>query len=281
MRIAVTGSKGQLGSTLMGRLAAKSTLGLDLPEHDLTDLGATVDILEGFGPDVVVHTAAMTDVDGCERNQDLAYRVNVLATRNVAVAAERCGAAMVYVSTDYVFDGTKPEAYLEYDTPNPLSAYGRTKWIGETVVRDLLNQFYVVRIAWLYGTGPRNFVRTVLRLADQRDELRMVTDEIGSPTYALDVARALLRLVQQPAYGVYHLPNAGICSRYEWTEEILRLAARQDVRLAPTTDYQRAAQVPKRSELRNYCGVELGIEMRPWPEALADFMSTNSLTCDP
>jgi dTDP-4-dehydrorhamnose reductase len=190
----------------------------------------------------------------------------------MAVAAEAADAAFVYISTDYVFDGTLDASYGEYDAPSPLSVYGRTKWLGEQVVRDHLARFYIVRVAWLYGDGPRNFVKTVLRLADERGSLRMVTDEIGSPTYAVDVARALGDLIETPAYGTYQLPNSGVCSRYDWAQEILRLSGRDDTEVVPTQNYARAARVPKRVEMRNWCGAELGIVMRPWQKALADYI---------
>lgn len=270
MRIAVTGSKGQLGSALQRVLVGEDLLLMHLPECDLTDLQATIAKLTAFEPQVIIHTAALTDVDRCERDPETAYRVNVLGSRNVAVAALESGSAMVYISTDYVFDGDKGEPYWEYDEPNPLSVYARTKWIGEKLVRRLLSRYYIVRIAWLYGQGPRNFVNTVLRLASERDSIAMVTDEVGSPTYALDVAGALSRLIRCPAYGTYHLPNSGTCSRYEWAEEILRLAGRTNVALIPRQDYQRAARVPKNVSLRNFCAAELGITMRPWQEALRD-----------
>lgn len=268
MRIAITGSKGQLGTALQQVLVSEELLLLDLPEHDLTDLVATWHTLTAFAPEVVIHTAALTDVDGCEHNPDLAYRINVLATRNVAVAAQEVHASLVYISTDYIFDGAKGAPYEEFDAPHPLSVYGRTKWLGEQVTRELTQRFYIVRVAWLYGAGPRNFVQTVLRLAKERGRLQMVTDEVGSPTYALDVAQALSRLIRLPAYGVYHLPNAGVASRYEWAQEILRLAGLTEIELLPSTNYVRAARVPKHVELRNFCGAELGIVMRPWREAL-------------
>lgn len=272
MRIAITGSKGQLGSALLNVFADEDCLEIDLPAHDITDLAEICETMSAFSPDLVVHTAALTDVDGCERNPELAYRVNVLGTRNVAVAAQQAGARFAYISTDYVFDGQKPDAYWEFDTPNPLSVYARTKWLGERMTRDLLSRYYVVRIAWLYGQGPSNFVRTVLRLARERDWVGMVIDEIGSPTYALDVARALHKLVEQPAYGIYHLTNSGTCSRYEWAQEILRLAG-QELELRPLQNYRRAARVPKRVALRNFCGAELGIVMRPWQEALQAYLA--------
>lgn len=278
MRIAITGSNGQLGLALRNTLAGHALMCIDLPEHDITDLEGIVSAVQLFGPEVIVHAAAITDVDGCERNPELAYRVNVLGTRNMAVAAQACEAPMVYVSTDYVFDGTQREPYWEWDAPNPQSVYARTKWLGEELTRHLLQRYYVVRVAWLYGAGPRNFVRTVLRLAQEREAISMVTDELGSPTYAQDVAEALLRLIAVPAWGTYHLPNAGVCSRYEWAAEILRLAGLSGrVRLLPAENYARAARVPKHVELRNFAAAELGITMRAWPEALADFMAREGL----
>jgi dTDP-4-dehydrorhamnose reductase len=272
MRIAVTGSKGQLGEALQKMLQREQLLLMDLPEHDITDLDGICGAVRSFGPDVVIHTAAATDVDGCERQPKVAYCVNAVGTRNMAVAAQQSGAPLVYISTDYVFDGRKDEPYWEYDRPNPLSVYARSKWAGEQIVRDLLQRFYVVRVAWLYGDGPRNFVRTVLRLAQERGELQMVTDEVGSPTWAEDVAEALSRLIQYPAYGFYHLPNAGTCSRYEWTLEILRLAGLAHVPVTPIRDYARDARVPKRVALHNCTAAQLGIRMRPWRRALEAFM---------
>ncbi len=278
MRIAITGSNGQLGLALRQTLAGHALLNIDLPDYDITDLGGIGDAVRLFGPEVIIHTAAVTDVDGCEHDPELAYRVNVLGTRNMAVAAQACGASMIYISTDYVFDGAQQDPHWEYDPTHPQSVYARTKWLGEELTRQLLTRFYIVRIAWLYGDGPRNFVRTVLRLASERDSLSMVTDEVGSPTYAHDVAGALARLIQLPAYGTYHLPNSGVCSRYDWAAEILRLAgAANQVELLPSENYARAAQVPKYVEMRNFAAAELGIRMRPWREALQDYMARAGL----
>jgi len=273
MRVAITGSKGQLGAALQKTLTHDTLMLIDLPEYDISDLAAITREMRAFRPEVIIHGAAITNVDGCEADPALAYRVNVLGTRNLAVAAQQCGAVMVYISTDYVFDGMQDEPYWEYDTPNPLSVYARTKWLGEQVTRDLLSRFYIARTAWLYNVGARNFIETVLRLAAERGELRMGTDEIGSPTYAPDLASALDRLIRQPAYGIYHLTNAGVCSRYDWAQAILQMAGREDVRLIPTQNYQRAARVPKHAELRNFCAAELGITLRPWREALANYFA--------
>jgi dTDP-4-dehydrorhamnose reductase len=278
MRIAITGSNGQLGRALQQRLTDDVLMPIDLPAYDITDLAAITASVREFRPDTIIHTAAITDVDGCERNPELAYRVNVLGTRNMAVAAQQAGASMVYIGTDYVYDGTQETPYWEYDTPNPLSVYARTKWLGEEQLRHLLPRHYIARVAWLYGDGPRNFVRTVLRLADERDSLSMVTDEWGSPTFADDVAAALQRLIALPAYGTYQLPNSGVCSRYDWAAEILRLAGRTaDLELIPSQNYPRLARVPRHVEMRNFNGAEIGIVMRPWQEALQDYMRQQGL----
>ncbi len=273
MRIAITGSKGQLGLALQQVLTDDHLLPIDLPEQDITDLAGILALVAAFCPQVIIHGAALTDVDLCERDPLLAYRVNALGTRNIAAAALAAGAAMVYVSTDYVFPG-RDEPYWEYDAPQPLSAYARTKWYGEQIVRDMLQRFYVVRTAWMYGQGSRNFVRTVLRLADERGTMQMVTDEVGSPTYALHLARALDRLIRLPAYGIYHLPNAGVCSRYDWAREVLRLSGRDGVEVVPATDYQRLARVPKRVELLNASGAALGIVQPTWQEALGEYLAS-------
>jgi dTDP-4-dehydrorhamnose reductase len=268
MRVVITGANGQLGRSLHEVLQHNDLLLIDLPEYDVTDL-ATIEKVVDFEPDVVVHGAAMTDVDGCERDPEMAYRVNALGTRNVALACQRSGAAMLYVSTDYVFDGTSDEPYLEYDEPNPLSVYGRSKLAGEECVRDLLNRFYIVRTGWLYGYDGNNFVEKVLELAERQKELSVVTNEFGSPTYARDLAEAIARLVERGLYGIYHLVNEGSCSRYELAVTVLTLAGKEGVFVRPTRTYARCARVPRRALMRNFsAATQLGIVLRPWEEAL-------------
>lgn len=271
MRIVVTGSKGQLGTALQARLTSADLLPLDLPEFDITDAAAVRRTLEAFQPDVVIHAAALTNVDQCELEPELAYRVNALGTQNVALACQRLGATMLYVSTDYVFDGTKGAPYVEYDPPAPLSVYARSKLAGEWATQTFAPRFYIVRTAWLYARGGRNFVETVLRLARERGALTMVTDEAGSPTYAPDLAEAISRLLLTEQYGIYHLTNSGVASRYDWAKEILRLAGLGHVPVTPSQGYKRPAPVPRQVELRNLCGASLGIVMRPWQEALRDY----------
>jgi len=272
MRIVITGSAGQLGQALQATLSGEDLLLMDLPEHDITNYEQTLARITDFRPHMVVHTAAFTNVDQCELEPETAYRVNGLGTQNIALACQRCDAAMVYISTDYVFDGTKGEPYWEWDTPNPESVYARSKLAGEYYTQALLTRFYIVRTAWLYSRTGKNFVQRVLQLADERDQLHYVTDEAGSPTYAPDLAQAIARLIVHPLYGIYHFTNTGVCSRYEWAKAILELAGRPDYPLFPTQGYQRPAKVPAWCELRNFCGAtQLGITLRPWREALEDY----------
>lgn len=272
MRIAITGSKGQLGRTLEAHLAGQELLPLDLPEFDITDAFQVRRTLEAFRPELVIHAAALTNVDQCESQPEETYRVNALGTQNVALACQRCDAAMLYISTGYVFDGRKGAPYFEYDPPAPQGVYARSKLAGEWATQAFLQRYYIVRIDRLYAPRGRNFCETVLRLARERGAMSMVTDEVGSPTYAPDLAVAIARLIESEVYGIYHLTNAGVCSRYEWAKEILRLAGLESVPVTPSENYVRPAPVPKHLELANLCGAQLGITLRPWQEALADYV---------
>ncbi len=274
MRIYITGSKGQLGRALMRRLDQHDLLGVDLPEIDLTDLSATRVSVAAFRPDVIIHAAAYTDVDGAARNPDLAYRVNALGTRNVAVASEAIDAALLAISTNEVFDGGRSEPYLEFDPTNPLNPYAKSKLAAESFVRDLTTRFYIVRTAWLYGLGGNNFVKKIVARAEDHGRLQVVTDEVSSPTYAEDLITAIEQLIATGAYGIYHFTNDGACSRYEFAQKILELSGRSHVTLEPILlkDYVRPSTPPPYAPLRNFCGAQIGITLRPWQDALADYL---------
>jgi len=271
-RIVITGCLGQLGRALQEALADRTLLLLDLPDGDITD-AAIIPTIADFHPDVVIHPAAYTNVDGAEREPDVAYRVNVWGTQNVALACQRVGAAMVYVSTNEVFDGTADVPYREWDVPNPISVYARSKAAGERVVQALLQRFYIVRLAWLFAPGGRNFVTKIIAAADKYGALRVVDDEFGNPTYAPDAAAAIARLIETGHYGIYHFTNAGFCSRYEFACEILRLAGREHVPITPipSSEWKRASTPPLRAVLANTAGAELGITLRPWQAALREY----------
>lgn len=274
MRVYITGAKGQLGRALMRRLAQHDLFGVDLPEVDLTDLGAARSSIAAFRPDVIIHAAALTDVDGAARNPDLAYRINALGTRNVAVASEASGAALLAISTNEVFDGTKAEPYLEFDLANPLNPYAKSKLAAEVFVRDLTTRFYIIRTAWLYGLGGNNFVKKIITRADTDGKLRVVTDEVSSPTYTEDLITAVEQLMTTGAYGVYHFTNEGACSRYEFAQKILELSGRAQIPIEPILlkDYPRPSTPPPYAPLRNFCGAQIGITLRPWADALADYL---------
>lgn len=275
MRIAITGANGQLGRALIAALADHHEI--VALSHDQLELAepATADQIAATGADVVIHAAAYTNVDGCARDPLLAYRVNGLGTRYVALGCRRIDAALVYISTNEVFAGDAQRPYLEDDLPRPINPYGQSKLAGEQAVRALWPRHFIVRVAWLFG-GERNFVRTVLRLATNppADGLRMVADEIGSPTYTVDVAEGLSRLITTDYYGTYHFVNDGICSRYDFAAEIARQAGIEvSMRPIRLRDFQRDSTPPPYTPLANVAGAALGITFRSWQAALDDYLS--------
>jgi dTDP-4-dehydrorhamnose reductase len=274
MRYLITGHKGQLGRALLRRLP--EAVGIDLPEVDICDAIALGRVVAAERPDLILHCAAMTDVDGAARDPALAYRINGLGTQNVALVASKAQAAMVYISTNEVFDGTRQAPYYEFDAPNPINPYARSKLAGEWFTAHLLTRFFVVRTAWLSASGGRNFVHRILQLADERGRLRVVTDEVANPSFVEDLADALLRLIATERYGLYHLTNAGYCSRYEFARKILELSGRQQVLVEPITlaDYPRASTPPPFAPLANTAAAALGISLRPWQEALEEFLKS-------
>lgn len=275
MRIYITGNKGQLGRGLEKALADHTLFGGDLPEVDITDLASIRTSVASAQPDMVIHSAAMTDVDGCARNPDLAYRVNALGTRNVAIACQDAGCPMLAISTNEVFDGSATQPYLEFDPTHPINPYARSKLAGETFMRDLLSRFYIVRTAWLYGYGGNNFVVKILKRARDDGRLRVVTDEVSAPTFVPDLADAIRRLITTGAYGTYHFTNAGVCSRFDFARKIVDLAGLGHVPIEPMAlaDLKRASTPPPYTPIRNFCGEQIGITLRPWEDALAEYMA--------
>jgi len=271
-RILITGGRGQLGRALQDALAGHEPLAPGHRDLDITD-AATVDgAIAAFGPDTVIHAAAWTDTRGCEAEPERALAVNGGGAGNVARACASAGAAMVYISSNEVFDGTNSDPYREDAEPNPVNHYGRSKLAGEREVQSALDRHYIVRTAWLYGPGRLSFPEKIVQAAREQGRLRLVTDEVASPTWTVDLAAAVARLIEHPAWGVYHLTNAGYCSRYDWAVEILRLAGLADVPVEPTTLAEFGGTLPKPpfSALANVNAARLGIQLRPWQEALAD-----------
>lgn len=278
MRTVITGHNGQLGRQLISAFGAHDVLALDLPNDDITD-PAVMERIARFAPQLIVHGAAFTDVDGAEKDPELAYRVNAFGTQNLALAAQRTGAAMMLVSTNEVFDGSQRELYREWDAPNPISTYARSKAAGEHIVRDLLRQFYIVRVAWLFGPGGNNFITKILASAEKHGALRVAADEFGNPTYAPDAAVAMARLAETGHFGIYHLTNSSFCSRYEFAREIMRLAGKPDLPITPilSADWPRPSKPPLHAVLANTAAANLGITLRPWQAALADYIASMKL----
>lgn len=275
VRILITGAQGQVGQALVAALHNQHTV-ISANHADL-DISATSAIARiiSMQPDLVIHPAAFTNVDACAREPDRALRINGLGTKHIALACQQLDVPLVYISTNEVFDGNAQQPYLEFDLTRPINPYGYSKWVGEQAVQQLLRRFYIVRIAWVFG-GARNFVQTILRLAHERNELAVVDDEIGNPTYAPDVAAAIAVLIQQPAYGIYHFVNEGYCSRFAFAQEILRQSALDHVALRPIklAEYVRDSTPPSFGALRNFVGAtDLGIQLRPWPDALKAFLT--------
>jgi dTDP-4-dehydrorhamnose reductase len=276
LKILITGAGGMLGRELVKILSERhQVIGLSHAELDILDVEGTKRTICKIKPELVIHAAAYTDVDGCEKNPDKAYSVNTIGTQNVALACQKAEAILLYTSTDFVFNGTKGKPYLEWDRPEPINVYGKSKYAGERVVAHLLNQYYIVRTAWLYGEHGRNFPATILAKAKERKNLEVVSDQVGSPTFTYDVVKGIEELIETGSFGIYHMVNTGECSWYEFARKILDLAGYQNWEVKPITSEQlgRPAKRPSYSVLRNFSLERVaGVVMRSWEEAIAEFL---------
>jgi len=293
MKVLVTGADGMLGSRVCKALSRKHEviptdihLPLDicdwnadlLSSHlilDICDSDAVFECLRKQQPDIIIHCAAMTDVDACTRNPDDAFRINAIGTSNLACAGAEIGASLAYISTDYVFDGTGSRPYTEFDSPNPINEYGASKLAGENAVKELLKKFYIIRTSWLFAPTHKNFPLSILRAAQAGNELKIVSDQFGSPTYADDMAGFTASLVDTGCFGTYHFTNAGNCSWYEFARKILDLAGMSHVNITPIESAQWPTPTvrPKYSVLRHYRLELTGRDVsRTWEEAAAEFI---------
>ncbi|HUU54939.1 MAG TPA: dTDP-4-dehydrorhamnose reductase [Armatimonadota bacterium] len=277
MRVMVTGAKGMLGGDLCEVLdPAHEVIRADLDDFDITEAKEARRALAAARPQMVIHCAAWTDVDGCERNPERAFQQNARGTWNVAAAATGVGASLVYMSTDFVFDGAKGEPYTEFDPPNPINVYGASKLAGEEAVRRLVPQHYILRTAWLFGRRGRHFVSAILKAAAEREEIDVVADQFGSPTYARDLARAIADLVVTGRLfpGTCHLVNSGVCSWAELAGEALRAAGSQArVHPIPAAEWPSPAHRPAYSALRSRWLEIQGLPaMRDWREAVRSYV---------
>jgi dTDP-4-dehydrorhamnose reductase len=283
MRILIIGANGQLGTDLCQALSNFQVIPLTHNDIEITSMDSVRKASHKHKPDAIVNTAAFVRVDDCETEPDKAFQVNTLGARNVAVVAQELGAKLVHISTDYVFGGeAEPQTtpYTEFDTPVPLNIYGKSMLAGENFVQHLCTRYFIVRTSALFGTtGARgkggNFVETIIKLAKERHELRVVNDQVCSPTYTLDLASKIAQLVSTQYYGIFHITNSGTCSWYQFAVEVLKLA-RLKTPITPITsaEYHQKARRPNNSALDNYQLRLLGMaDMRSWQEALQDYMT--------
>ncbi|MCA9951438.1 MAG: dTDP-4-dehydrorhamnose reductase [Anaerolineales bacterium] len=276
MRYLITGALGQLGRALQTELRGEELILIDLPDVDVSEWEAIFTAVATHKPDIIIHCAAYTNVDGCAQDPQLAYKVNGLGTQNVALACQKFDIPMVHVSTNEVFGGQCRTGYEEWMSLDPINAYGRSKAAAETHVRNLLTRHYIVRTAWLYAPGGRNFIHAIYNRAKESGQIRVVTDEIGNPTYVVDLAQAIIKLLNTEQFGTYHFVNAGACSRWEFANEILRLTGLSDqVENIPilSSEFQRASTPPPYGEIHNIAGTAIGITLRSWQTALAEYVT--------
>jgi len=285
MRILITGARGMLGTDLCQILQQKghTIKATDIEDMDVRDYELVRNTAVDFCPDFVLHLAALTDVDGCERQPEEAFRTNSIGTQNVALACQTTGAVMLYVSTISIFDGSKCEPYTEFDTPNPQSWYSRSKYQGELLVEKLLTRYYIVRAGWMFGGGPedKKFVAKIMELSAERSSLTVVGDKFGSPTYTRDISSGIERLLHTGIYGTYHMVNSGdCCSRYEFAKTILEYAGNTHCQITPVNSAQFPLPAPRpRMEGARNLNLELRHWewMRPWREALKEYVQQTLL----
>ena len=295
MKFFVTGVNGQLGHDVVNEIAKRGleAVGSDITEGysgmqdesavctttyrqlDITDVTAVMNVLKQLGPDVIVHCAAYTAVDAAEENEALCRKVNAEGTRNIATACKELDIKMIYISTDYVFDGTGERPWEPDDKQAPVSVYGQTKYEGELAVQELLEKYFIVRIAWVFGINGKNFVKTMLKLSENHDTLRVVNDQFGSPTYTYDLAKLLIDMALTEKYGVYHATNEGICSWYDFACAIFKTAGiPMNVQPVSTAEYGAKAKRPANSRMSKEKLTENGFKRLPtWQDALERYVA--------
>lgn len=283
-RILITGCKGQLGKEVANQLThdtdrAFSLFPVDIDELDIADKKSVKECVGNFRPDIIINCAAYTNVDGCETNENLTYKVNAIGPRNLAIAAEESNCKLIHISTDYVFSGEENGGipHAESDPVNPISAYGRTKLAGEEYVKQYCSRYFIIRTAWLYGYYGKNFVKTIVNAGKKYGKLEVVNDQLGNPTNAVDLASVVIKLMSTDEYGIYHCTGNGICSWYDFAKKIIEYSGIDaEVKPCSTEEYKQkhplSADRPKWSALDNkHLRETIGDDMRNWEDALQDF----------
>jgi dTDP-4-dehydrorhamnose reductase len=276
MKVLVTGANGQLGFDVKKVLDSQfiQNIGTTRESLDIRNEKQVSNILKQYKPDVVIHCAAFTSVDKAEDEKDLSYQVNVLGTRYLAKACSEVNAKMVYISTDYVFNGEGVEPFKVTDKPNPINYYGKTKYEGELEVQKILEKYFIVRISWVFGNNGNNFVKKILELGKIKSEIYVVNDQIGSPTYTVDVSKLIVEMIRTEKYGIYHATNEGYCSWYEFACEIFKQTGlKVKVKPVKTEDYLTKAKRPYNSRLSNENLINNGFKLLPsWRTSLSEYL---------
>ena len=277
MKVLVTGVKGQLGYDVVKELEKRGleAFGVDIEEMDITDADSVSKVITQANPDAVIHCAAYTAVDAAEDNEEVCRKVNIDGTQNIANICKELDIKMIYISTDYVFDGEGTRPWEPEDERNPVSVYGQTKYEGELAVQNTLDKYFIVRIAWVFGINGKNFVKTMLKLAETRDTLTVVNDQYGSPTYTYDLAKLLVDMIQTEKYGIYHATNEGICTWHEFACAIFKTAGiKMNVLPVSSAEYAAKAKRPCNSRMSKEKLVEKGFEKLPsWQDALERYIA--------
>lgn len=273
MKILITGASGMLGYDLQETLKNHELILFNSKTLDITNKQIVNEKIGKIEPDIVINAAAYTNVDACEKNYDDAYKVNALGPKNLAKVCKELDIPLVHISTDYVFNGEKNTPLKEEDEIGPKTAYGKTKLEGEIFIQETCNKYFIIRTAWLYGCNGNNFVKTMLELAKNNNEINVVNDQVGSPTYTFDLAIAISKIIETDDYGIYHLTNSGSCSWYEFSKEIFKLS-NINIKVNPvsTEEFPRPAPRPKYSVLSDEKWINKGFKpLRNYKEALKDY----------
>ena len=273
MKIVLTGANGMLGHAIKKIFSDMDFIGFDYSDFDITVLDDVMAMIKDARPDFLIHAAAFTNVDQCELEPEKAYLVNGVGARNITMACNEIKCPIVYISTDYVFDGTKGTPYDEWDSTNPINKYGLSKLMGERFVTSLTNRFYIVRTSWLYGKHGKNFVDTIIKLLSEKDSIEVVNDQIGCPTFTNDLAGKIREIIGK-GYGIYHVTNTGSCSWYDFAVEIAsKTGSKKEVVPVTSERFKRPARRPAFSVLNNTMLKLEGVdEPRRWEEALGDYL---------
>lgn len=270
MKVLVTGANGQLGFDVVRELKEQNIkhLGIDINELDITNEQNVRLFISNYKPTHIIHCAAYTAVDKAEEEKELAYNINVNGTKYLAEAAKIVNSKFLYISTDYVFDGKGKKPFKNNDEPNPVNYYGETKYLGEQIVKEIFNEYFIVRISWVFGLNGHNFVKTMLRLAETNKELNVVSDQVGSPTNTYDLSKVLIEMIKNNDYGIHHVTNDGFTSWYEFAIEIFKIA-KKDVKVNSllTKDYKTLAKRPLNSRMK-----KSKYKMIGWKESLNNYI---------